>query len=229
MIRRTGIAVALVSVLAVTSQSAGAQESAAQDSDSLWNFYVGAGLGISKLDDTVCDSLKSINTGNQQSCDDEDTGWKVYAGWQPLKNFSFEAGYVDLGETTAKGGNTNLKGESDGGFIAALAFVPGLERIGLFIKGGAYFYDAKLSGRLAGQPIGPILSAQGLDKDIDDTAGFYGLGLRLPVNDNLRLSVEFERFLDVGKDRSFTFPTGATVEIRDSDINLYTVGAVWMF
>ena len=68
-----------------------------------------------------------------------------------------------------------------------------------------------------------------LDKDIDDTAGFYGLGLRLPLNDNLRLSVEFERFLDVGKDRTFTFPTSATVEIRDSDINLYSVGAVWMF
>lgn len=229
MIRRTGFAVALVTILAAQSHLAWAQESDSQESDSLWNFYVGAGLGISKIDNTVCDSLKGINTGTQQSCDDEDTGWKVYAGWKPLKNFSFEAGYADLGETTAKGGNTNLKAEADGGFIAAIAFIPGLERIGLFIKGGAFFYDSKLSGRLNGQAIGPILSAQGYDKDDDDTAPFYGAGFRFPLNDNLQLSVEFERFLDIGTERRFTFPTGATVDLEETDVNLYSVGAVWMF
>jgi len=221
MIRRTGFAVALVSILAAQSHVAWAQESDSQSSESLWNFYVGAGLGVSKIDNTACDALKGVGTSTQQDCDDKDTGWKVYAGWKPLKNFSFEAGYVDLGETTAKGGNTNLQAEADGGFVAAMAFVPGLERLGLFIKGGAFFYEAKLSGRLAGQPIGPILQLLGADKKEDDTAGFYGVGFRLPLNDHLHMSVEFERFLDVGDDSVFSG--------GETDIDLYSVGGVWMF
>jgi OOP family OmpA-OmpF porin len=213
MIRRTGFAVALTAVLAAAAQGAWAEEA-----DSLWNFYLGAGLGVSKLDNTACDSLESVDLGTQQNCDDQDTGWKVYAGWKPLKNIAFEAGFVDLGSTTAKGGATNLKAEADGGTIAALAFVPGLEKVGLFIKGGYFFYEAKLSGRLAGIPIQDLI---GNDTEESDQAPFYGMGLRLPLNDSLRMNVEFERYLDIGDDSLFSG--------GKSDVNFYSVGAVWMF
>ena len=210
----------MVSTLTLAAPTAWAQDSDSEDSGSIWNFHVGAGLGVSKIDDTACDALTAIGTGTQQNCDDEDTGWKIYAGWQPLKNFALEAGYLDLGETTAKGGATNLSAEVDGWTVATLAFIPGLEKLGVYIKGGVYFYDADLSGVLSGVPV---------SADESDPAPLYGMGLRLPLNDNLRMNIEFERFLDIGDDATFTFPSGATLTIGETDVNYFSAGAVWVF
>lgn len=213
MIRRTGSAVVLLTALAATSQPAWAQD---EDKDSIWNFYAAGGLGISQIDDTACDALRGVNRDTQQDCDDEDTAFKIYIGWRPLKNFAFEGGYMDLGETTAKGGQTNIDNEVDGWFGSALVFIPGLERIGAFVKGSVYFYEQDVSG---------VVSFNGarvpVDNERSDPAGGFGAGLRLPIGKNLEMSVEWERYLDVGDDDNFA--------AGETDYDFYSVGGVFKF
>lgn len=212
MITRTGFAVALLTALAATSQVAWAED---DEKESIWNFYVGGGLGVSKVDDTACDALRGVNLDTQQDCDDKDEAYKLYAGWRPLKNFAFEGGYLDLGETTAKGGQTNIDNQVDGWTASALVFIPGLERIGAFIKGGAYWYDQDVSGIVGLGGRVPVKSEE------SDRAGFFGAGVRLPIGKNLQMSVEWERFLDVGDDD--VFAAGQT------DYNFYSIGGVFTF
>lgn len=217
MITRTGVAVALLTVLASGTQVAWAQD---EESDSIWNFYFGGGLGVSQIDNTACDALKGVNTDTQQNCDDEDTAYKIYLGWRPLKNFAFEGGYLDLGETTAKGGQTNVANEVDGWNVAALVFIPGLERIGAFIKGGVYFYDQEVKG-VVGTDIFPPPGNERVDSERSDPAGYFGAGVRLPISKNLELSVEWERFLDVGDEDNFA--------AGETDYDFFSVGGVFLF
>ncbi|MGI9330140.1 MAG: outer membrane beta-barrel protein [Gammaproteobacteria bacterium] len=226
---RMGLAVAALTVfttmaMPVSAQEGESQSAAAADqgsNDSIWNFYVGGGLGVAKVDNTACDALGSPGnggTGNQVDCDDDDVAWKGFIGWQPLKYVAFEGGYVDLGETDAKGGATNIKAEVDGWQVSGLLFVPGLEMIGAYIRGGAYFYEADLSGRIAGVPIQDLIPGS---TERSDTAAVYGMGFRLPINDDLIISADFERYLDVGDDSRF--PGGET------DINYFSLGAIYPF
>lgn len=226
---RTGLAIMAMTVLAATAWPVAAQESdsgsaAPPGQDSLWNFYVGGGLGGTKADSTVCDDLSAFGTSTQQDCDDKDVGWKVFLGWQPLTHVAFEGGYVDLGKTTAKGGATNANAQADGWEASALVYVPGLEKIGVYIKGGAYFYEAKLGGRVSlGGTVTPLS-----EKDTDST-GVYGVGARLPVTDRIKLNIEFQRFLDLGEKQTFQSPNGQTLTIKEQDINFYHVGGVFTF
>ena len=43
------------------------------------------------------------------SCDDNDNGWKIFAGYQFTPNWGIEGAYVDLGEFTA---NYTLQGDA---------------------------------------------------------------------------------------------------------------------
>lgn len=217
MIRRTGYAVALLTILAMGSQIAWAEEEA---SDSIWNFYLGGGFGVSKIDNDACDALRGVNIDTQQDCDDEDAAYKLYVGWRPLKNFAFEGGYLDLGETKAKGGQTNVENKVDGWNVAALAFIPGLERIGAFIKGGVYYYDQDVEG-VVGTDISPPPGNDRVDSQRSDPAGYFGAGFRLPISDNLQMSLEWERFLDVGDDDNFA--------AGETDYDFFSVGGVWLF
>lgn len=213
MISRTGFAVTVLTALAATTQLSWAQD---EDGDSIWNFYVGGAYGVSKIDDTACDALRSVNTSTQQNCDDKDEGYKVYAGWRPLKNFAFEGGYLDLGESAAKGGQTNIDNQVDGWIASALVFIPGLERFGVFIKGGAYWYDQKVSGNVSVNG-----GRVAVNSKRSDPAGAFGAGVRLPIGKSLQLGVEVERFLDVGDDDNFS--------AGESDYTFYSVGGVFTF
>ena len=60
-------------------------------------FYAGVGIGQSKAKDW-CSGAGGI------SCDDKDTAWKVFGGYQFSRNFAAEFGYVKLGEFNASTG-----------------------------------------------------------------------------------------------------------------------------
>lgn len=226
---RMGLAVAALTVLTTMAMPVSAQEGESQGAapadegsdHSIWTFYVGGGLGVSKIDNTACDALGSAGnggTGNQQDCEDDDIAWKGFIGWQPLKYVAIEGAYVDLGETTAKGGATNTSAEVDGFQASALLFVPGLEMVGAYIRGGAYFYEADLSGRIAGVPIQDLIPGS---TSRSDTAAVYGMGFRLPINDALIISADFERYLDVGDDSRF--------KGGETDINFFSLGGIFTF
>ena len=55
-------------------------------------FYIGGALGQSSFD---------VECARTTSCDDSDSSWKIFGGYQFNKHFALEFGYADLGETTA--------------------------------------------------------------------------------------------------------------------------------
>lgn len=59
-------------------------------------LYLGAGLTHSDF------GLE--NPGGLSPFDDEDTGFKLFAGWRPLDNFGIEASYADHGDVTVPTG-----------------------------------------------------------------------------------------------------------------------------
>jgi OOP family OmpA-OmpF porin len=80
---RTGLAIlGMASTLVFTGPTL------AQDT----GFYVGGALGQTSFD---------VDCTGTTSCDDKDSSWKIFGGYQFNKHFALEFGYADLGETTA--------------------------------------------------------------------------------------------------------------------------------
>lgn len=70
--------------------------------------YVGVGIGPSRMD---------INCTGSTSCDKNDTGFKIYGGWNLPGPFSVEAAYFDWGKanaTFAPGAVTSLDTQAHG-------------------------------------------------------------------------------------------------------------------
>lgn len=160
------------SMLAAASASASAQGS---------GIYIGAGAGMTSVD--VCDDLVGLGL---TSCDDEDTGIKVYAGKTFTPNFGAEIGWVDLGEITATGPGGTATVGVDGFQVAALGLLPVNPQISFFGKVGLYLWDLSASGP------GGSLSDDGSDF-------MFGLGLNWNLARQLDLRVEWEQF-DIGGD-----------------------------
>lgn len=173
------------STLAAVSVSASAQDS---------GFYIGAGAGMTSFD--TCDDLTGLGL---TSCDDEDSGFKVYAGKGFTQNFGVEVGWVDLGEIKASGpGGTATLGV-DGFQVAALGMLPLNPRISLFGKVGVYLWDASASGP------GGSLSDDGSDI-------MFGVGLNWNLARRLDLRVEWEQF-----------------DIDGDDVSLLSAGVAFRF
>src|ERR1700690_2511920 len=87
---RTSGALGLVTLAIIASPFAGADES---------EWYGGASVGQSrsKIDDARI--TKNLVGGPASiTHDSNDTGYKIFGGYQASKNFALEAGYFDLGK-----------------------------------------------------------------------------------------------------------------------------------
>src|SRR3989442_10542839 len=58
-------------------------------------WYGGIGIGQSKFKDS-CSGV----SGPGIACEEKDTAWKIFGGYQFNRNFAGEFGYTDLGKTT---------------------------------------------------------------------------------------------------------------------------------
>ncbi|RMF95593.1 MAG: hypothetical protein D6727_10400 [Gammaproteobacteria bacterium] len=194
--------------------------------DNPTGFYAGGGLGLAKADKTACDELDrtvSPTFSSQVNCDDQDVAWKLFVGWQPIKWAGIEAGFLDLGKLTAKGGATDVSAKVDGGFIAATFTVPMLEQVGFYGKGGVYIWDGELGGTISS--IGPIPTI----KD-DDSSGFFGFGFRFPLGERFGMRLEYERYLDIGPPGSIPTPSGPfQFGAGQSDVDYFSVHGLFSF
>jgi OmpA-OmpF porin, OOP family len=75
---------AALAILAIATISAFSAPAVAQDK----GLYLGGSLGQSKV---------SLDCTGASSCDDKDTSWKIFAGYQVNRNFAIEVGYSNLG------------------------------------------------------------------------------------------------------------------------------------
>lgn len=157
-------------------------------------FYAGASVGQSSAD--VCGDLLAVGA---TGCDDNDTGWKLFGGYNLSENFAVEGAWVDLGEVSASVGATALGVELDGFVIDAKATLPINDQFGIFGKLGFIMWNADGTG-----------AASGTDDDGTDFA--FGLGAQYMLTDQFGLVGEWERF-----------------DLDGDDVDLLSIGAMMKF
>lgn len=126
-------------------------------------FYMGAGVGATKIDDDGFDDI---------DFDDSDVGFKVFGGYRISPNFAVEASYFDLGE--ASGHFEDIFDSVDfdvgvSGFNASVVgILPVSDMFSLFGKIGYASYDIDAHVDVAG-----VGSGSDSQSESDMT---YGLG-----------------------------------------------------
>lgn len=140
------------------------------------SLYAGASIGQATIDG--CSGLTN--------CDDEDTGWKVFGGWELNRNIAIEAAWVDLGEFSGSIGESAVSAEVDGWVLAGKGMLPITEQFGVFAKLGMMMWDVDARG-----------AASGLDDDGTDLV--YGLGAQYMFTDQFGVVGEWEWY-DIDND-----------------------------
>jgi opacity protein-like surface antigen len=162
-------------------------------------FYVGGSIGQSYVEED--DVLPG------EDFDDEDFGFKVFAGYRFHKNFAVELDYLDYGDP-----DDNILGidvEIEDLYAVALygvGILPLSDQFELFVKLGGAYWDGKAKAKFMG------LSAS---SDESGTELAYGLGASYAFTDKFAARVEYEE-IDVDSD--------------DLDkLGLFTIGGEWRF
>lgn len=145
-------------------------------------FYAGIAAGVARADD-IC-------TGVQIDCNDEEFSYEIIAGYQLSKWFSIEASYLNLGDTKIRIVADNISKDADGFTAAVVTTAPGLEQAGIFGKFGIFYTNVEYEGTDNSAP---------LSFDENDTELYFGLAARYPLGDTLGLSLEWERFFEIGE------------------------------
>ena len=110
--------------------------------------------------------------------DEDDTGWKVYGGFNFFKFFGLEAGYFDMGEPKEK--STGNSAELTAWALSARGILPLGSHFELFAKAGYMVWDAKLSDGFSD----------------DDADVIYGAGVAIILGSHVEIRAEYE-ILDV--------------------------------
>lgn len=169
----------IAAVLLVLSGLAAAPHALAQ-------FYFGGSFGKSDLDSgNVVPDL--ITSG---SVDGDDSGFKIYGGYQFNPHFGLEITYVDLGNARYSGnfGPATVTGgslETTGANFSAVGTIPLNPAFSLFGKLGFFVWEQKARDTTNGLPF------SGKDDGADLS---LGLGANINLTRNVSLRVEWERF-----------------------------------
>jgi len=174
-------------------------------------FYAGVGAGKSKAKDWC--------TGAVISCDDKDTAWKVFGGYQFTPNFAAEIGYSKLGKFKASGTDpvTGIFQNDDTKVtaweISALGAWPIMNQLSVFGRLGLYRATVKETNSVFG------------DFEHDNNDWTFGVGLQFDVTRNLGVRGEWQRYRKIGGgDVAFGADVG-----QKSDLDVVGVSALWRF
>jgi OOP family OmpA-OmpF porin len=198
----------ILQTLAAAACVVAAGHTVAQDA----GFYLGAGLGQAQAKD-ACDT--SGTTAVVSSCDDKDTAWRLFAGYQFNKYFALEGGYVDWGKSSFAGtlGATGFTGSAKAWGIdgSALGLLPLADWFALLGRVGATYWDLKVEGAI------PSLGLAGSASDTGLSA-HYGLGVQFLFAQHFGVRAEYTVYDSVGGDA-----TGKT------DIHMYGASVFYRF
>jgi len=172
-------------------------------------WYLGGALGRAEA--------RQGCEGVTVSCDDTDTGWKIFGGYQINRNFGVELGYADFGENTASGVISgvavNATAEMTAWDLVGVASIPFGGRFAAYGKLG--FYRGDVEVRATASVPGFSATAQADDQNTDVTFGF---GLKLDISRNLAVRAEWQRYNNVGGS-----------DTGESDIDLLSIGLLYRF
>jgi OOP family OmpA-OmpF porin len=168
-------------------------------------WYVGGSFGQSEVQDFCSPGF---------SCDDTDTAWKIFGGYQVNRNFSIELGYTDLGEASATGtflgSPAALNLETTAWELVGIGSVPLGRQFSIYGKVGIYRADTEVQATLGGV-------SDSVDETNTDLT--FGLGLRYDFTRTIGVRAEWQRYSDVGGG-----DLGA-----EADIDVLSVGVVVRF
>jgi OOP family OmpA-OmpF porin len=177
---------------------AAAAPAAAQDS----GVYLGASLGTGESTN-ACEGIVG-------TCDDTDTAYRLFGGYQMNRNFAWELGYANLGDVTASGTANgtpvNFEVTKKALDFSGIVTLPVSERFALFGRLGIYRSQAERRG--SGVTVGGS----------HNSSFTWGLGLRFDLWRALAVRAEWQHYPDIG---------GAAA--GKDDVNLLTLGVVMPF
>lgn len=185
-----------------------------QDQDN----YFGIGFGISTID---------IDTTGADQVNDSSTAIKfLFGSRNPDNNTAFEVAFADLGKasihyTFAGVGEETDRFKARALSIAFLGFGKSSSEFSFFGKiGFAYWMvDASADAVIFGTPISGSGSGFGLEP-------VFGFGVNM-VTDNSMIRISFERYLNVGKGVTVTFPGLGSVDLDGADVDVIGVTLIF--
>jgi len=177
------LAAALAALSALTVSAAFADETR--------GWYLGGGVGqfnaqiddVNQIDDTI------------NRWDEDDTAYKLFAGYRLNKILAFELDYINLGEPSgAVVPGFNVDSAVDGFAPYVVATLPLGNFFEVYGRLGYYFYDATV----------------GVENELDNRVTFdeesedlvYGAGIGANIGEKLNLRFEYEKFDLEGLDDS---------------------------
>lgn len=146
--------------------------------------YIGASGGQTTVDQDASDLGidSSVNAINDYNIDDDDTGWKVFVGYQYLHWLGFEASYVDFGGVSNSRTINNTQFKTDVDLTGWDGFMVGTLPIGpvdLFAKVGAISLnvdgDVKANGNKQSNSESDTQLAYGVGAAYNFGRGHWGL------------------------------------------------------
>jgi len=164
------------------------------------SVYLGAGVGSA----TRKDSCATILPGG--SCDEKDTSWRLFGGYQLNRNFAAELGYADLGEVRATVGSLSAASKTHLWDLVAVGMLPVMSTVSVFGKLGGYWAKTDVTGNALG------------GGEETNTGLTYGVGAQWDAMPNVGVRAEFQRYDNVGGNK-----TG------ELDINVVSVSALYRF
>ena len=163
-------------------------------------LYAGGSVGYSQSKD-ICDVVVAGVT-----CDDNDTAFRVFGGYQFNRYIALELGFADLGESTGEGpGGAGFTVEAKEAFdLTALFSVPVADRLSLLLRIGAHRTRVTVTDPT---------------RDEGDTSSAFMLGAGAEYTfGKLGVRAEWVRYDNV---------SGGT--IAESDIDVFSVGLLFRF
>ena len=158
-----------------------------------WSQDTGAYLGASIGQVEHKEGCEGVSI----SCDQKDTSWRLFGGYQFNRHLAVELGYADLGESKASGVqsgvNVNATAEVAAFDVSAVGSLPIFDKLFAYGRAGIYYAETEVraSGTLGG------FSASSGDKETN-TGLVLGIGLKYEFLRNFAVRAEFQRYFEVG-------------------------------
>jgi len=153
------------------------------------SFYLGGSIGQAEAEG-VCDDLQTIVTGigTVSSCDEKDSAWKLFGGYQFNRHFAIEASYFDYGSVSASGQTFGvpfrITGDATAFGLAAVGILPVANHFSLFGKLGLLRTEVDVTASGVG----------GAFTESDSETGLHvGIGLMFNLGRNFSIRAEWER------------------------------------
>jgi opacity protein-like surface antigen len=155
----------------------------AQEQQEVSGFYLGAGAGQFRAGiDDVDDIDETVD-----AWDEDDTAYKIFAGYRLNRFLAFELDYINLGEPSgAVVPGRNVDSAVDGFAPFVVGTLPLGPYFEVYGRAGYYFYDA----------------TRGVEDELDNRVEFdeesedfvYGAGVGANLGEKLNLRLEYEKY-----------------------------------